>query len=493
MYKKLLSNLAFNPSLIGQVSFYSQRLHRETIVRRSGLLLLVLAMVIQMFAVISPPQSSLQASPNTDLLNGGFSNKAEAVNHCRKNTQDFKQIMNHFGITCESISNAEVTSISPRDHNGKLYSMGRQAFGVKGETPVRVPGVGTFFVRHFWSLNHEPSYKALKVRDSRGQVHYILFGCGNLVSIGVPTPPPTQTLDVCPNVPGTQTKSEDCDVCPYKAGIQRDEKECDVCPKKPGVQIKNTCDVCPDKAGTQTSTQECDVCPNRSGIQVDKKNCDVCPDKPGEQNSQDECKACEAAQTNDDLTACLGYKKSARNITQNNSDADGTVANPGDVIEYTLTTTNSGEITIKGYQVSEPLGDVLDYADVVNLHGGNKGQYDVVTWAKADIKRGATLTNKITIKIKDILPNTPVSSTDPMHYDMMMTNVYGNTVNIKLPPSVSKQVEIATTTLPNTGPGTSLAIGFTLTMIVAYFFFRSRLLAKELDIVRTDFANAGGY
>lgn len=493
MFKKLLSNLAFNPSLIGQVSFYAQRLHKEAVIRRSGLILLSLAMVLQMFAVISPPQASLQASPNTDLLNGGFSKKAEAVNHCRNNTQNFKKIMNHFGISCEAISDSEVTSIKPRDHNGKLYSMGRQAFGVKGETPVRVPGVGTLFVRHFWSLNHDPSYKALKVKDSRGQTHYILFGCGNLVSIGIPTPPPAQQLDVCDNIPGAQTKPEQCDVCPSKTGIQKTEAECDLCPNKTGVQKNANCDVCPNKPGEQTSTLQCDVCPNIGGIQLDEKACDVCPDKPGTQSSEDECKSCEAAQTNDDLTACLGYNKTARNVTQNIGDANGTTANPGDVIEYTLTTTNSGKITIKDYQVNEPLGDVLDYADIVNLHGGTKGEYGTISWPKVTIKSGETITNKITIKVKDVLPNTPASSTDSMHYDMLMTNVYGNTVNIKLPPSVSKQVEITATTLPNTGPGTSLAIGFTLTVIVAYFFARSRLLAKELDVIRTDFASAGGY
>lgn len=474
MFKKLLSNLAFNPSLIGQVSFYSQRLHRETAIRRSGFILLALAMVIQMFAVISPPQSSLQASPNTDIINGGFTTKSEAVNHCRNNTQDFKQIMNHFGISCESISNAEVTSIKPRDFNGKLYSMGRQAFGVAGETPVRVPGVGTFFVRHFWSLNHQPSYKALKVKDSSGKTQFILFGCGNLVSIGVPTSPPQ---DICENKAGTQTKPSECDVCPNKSGVQKDKSNCDICPNKSGVQKSGNCDVCPD----------------RDGIQKDKDDCDVCPDKPGVQSSKDECRPCEASQTNDDLTACLDYKKSARNVTQNIADANGTTAKPGDVIEYTLTTTNKGDMTIKGYQVSEPLGDVLDYADIVDLHGGTKGDYDVVTWKKADIKKGASLTHKVTVKIKNVLPDTPVSSTDSMHYDMMMTNVYGNTITVKLPPSVNKQVEIATTTLPNTGPGTSLIIGFTLTTVVAYFFARSRLLAKELDIVRTDFANAGGF
>lgn len=506
MFKKLLSNLAFNPSLIGQVSFYAQRLHKETAVRRAGLVLIVMAMVLQMFAVFSPPQSSLQASPNTDLINGGFSSKEEATRHCQGNTQDYKTIMNHFGISCDAISNAQVTTIAPRAHDGRLYSMGRQAFGVNGEQPVRVPGAGTFFVRHFWSLNHEPSYKALKLKDRVGQTHYILFGCGNLVTIGPPSPPPP--LDECPNIPGVQNSKEECDVCPRKPGIQKDEKDCDVCPLKPGVQryencdvcpnkpgeqIRSNCDVCPNKPGEQLTSRDCDVCPERRGIQEKKDQCDVCPDKPGTQNSENECKPCEESQTNDDLTACLNYTKSARNTTQNVSDANGTVANPGDVIEYTLTTTNSGKITIKGYQVNESLGDVLDYADVVDLHGGTKGQYDIVTWPKQDIKPGKSLVNKITIRIKSALPSTPASSTDPMHYDMMMTNVYGNTVNIKLPPSVSKQIEIATTTLPNTGPGTSLVIGFTLTMVIAYFFARSRLLAKELDIVRVDFGNAGGY
>ena len=72
---------------------------------------------------------------------------------------------------------------------------------------------------------------------------------------------------------------------------------------------------------------------------------------------------------------------------------------------------------------------------------------------------------------------------------MTMTNVYGDTVTIKLPPSITKQTELVTTELPKTGPGTSLAIGFVLTTVVGYFFARSRLMAKELDMVRKDFAN----
>ena len=441
MFKKLLSNLAFNPSLIGQLSFYAKRLHRETAFRRAGFFLISLTMVLQMFAVISPPQSSLQASPNTDIINGGFSSKQEAVNHCRKNTQNFKKIMNRFGIDCQDIASSTVTSIKPRDHNGRLHSMGRLSFGTAGEQPVNVPGVGRMYVRHFWSLNHDPSYKALKVKDSAGRTAYILFSCGNLVSIGVPTPPPAPKPEPKPVPPTTPQ----------------------------------------------------DVCPNKPGVQTNPQECDVCPDKPGTQLDESDCKPCEDSQTKNDLTACLEYSKKATNITQNLSDANGTTANPNDTIVYTLTTANNGEIDIKDYHVNEGLGDVLDYADVVDLHGGTIDEYKNVTWPKTTIKSKSSVENKITVKVKSEIPQTPASSSDSQHYNMMMTNVYGNVVEIKLPQNLTKTVELVTTTqLPNTGPGTSLIIGFSLTMIIGYFFARSRLLAKEMDIVRLDFNSAGG-
>ncbi len=47
-------------------------------------------------------------------------------------------------------------------------------------------------------------------------------------------------------------------------------------------------------------------------------------------------------------------------------------------------------------------------------------------------------------------------------------------------------------TLPNTGPGTSIAFGFTVTIIVGYFFARSRILARELDLIKNEYAPTGG-
>jgi hypothetical protein len=72
-----------------------------------------------------------------------------------------------------------------------------------------------------------------------------------------------------------------------------------------------------------------------------------------------------------------------------------------------------------------------------------------------------------------------------------MTNVYGKTVNIKLPGSTTKTVEVVTTSLPNTGPGETLAVAFTVTAVATYFFMRSRLMTKELEVVREEYATGG--
>jgi uncharacterized repeat protein (TIGR01451 family) len=272
--------------------------------------------------------------------------------------------------------------------------------------------------------------------------------------------------------------------CPIagKANIPANSKECAApCPYNKKLLANDTkCFApCPvkGKAAIPKDSPECfEPCPYNSTI--DTKN-------PA-------CKPCEASQTKEDLTSCLQYLKTATNKTQNLPDANGSTAKPGDTIEYTLKTTNQGKATIKQYVVNENISDVLDYATMIDARGGTLNDSNIISWPAQDIKGSQTIEKIITVRIKDPLPNTPVSASDPGHFDLAMTNVYGNTITIKLPPSIIKTTEVVAAQLPNTGPGTSLIIAFTITMIVGYLFARSRLLAKELDIVRTDFSSSGG-
>jgi hypothetical protein len=103
---------------------------------------------------------------------------------------------------------------------------------------------------------------------------------------------------------------------------------------------------------------------------------------------------------------------------------------------------------------------------------------------------GDTDSHQITVKVKSIIPQTPRSQSDPAHFDMVMTNVYGNAVNIKLPGSPSQVVAATATTLPNAGPGTTMLIASMIVMTGGYFYSRARLLSTESLIAIQENATA---
>ncbi|MCA9329722.1 DUF11 domain-containing protein [Candidatus Saccharibacteria bacterium] len=203
----------------------------------------------------------------------------------------------------------------------------------------------------------------------------------------------------------------------------------------------------------------------------------------------------------EDKSPTLQISKSASNITKNIVDANGTTVNAGDTIEYTLTTRNVSDVDAVDIILQpEDLGDVLEYAtlDMTTLQGGIFDQETkVLAWNdKTTIKSGESVNKIFRVTVKNPIPSTPSpDTTNKSVGDLVMHNWYGNAVDIKLPGTPVKIIEqTTTTTLPNTGPGTSLLIGFIVFTITGYFFARSRLLATELDIVKNEYTTAnGGY
>lgn len=216
---------------------------------------------------------------------------------------------------------------------------------------------------------------------------------------------------------------------------------------------------------------------------------------PGKENlspDSEECRPCADSQDQTDTSVCIELSKQASNETQNISDANDTTAHAGDTITYTLHAKNTGSVAVNTFSIEENIGDILDYADVTDTHGGTLDKAtNIIKWPAGSIAGGATMEQKLTVKVKDPIPQTTRSSSNPGTYDLTMTNVYGNKVDIKLPGNVVKTTEQITTTLPNTGPGTSLLIGFVITSVIAYFFARSRLMATELVIAREEYS--GGF
>jgi len=191
--------------------------------------------------------------------------------------------------------------------------------------------------------------------------------------------------------------------------------------------------------------------------------------------------------TCDEPTPEITENKQASNITQEIDNADGTQASPGDVIVYELTTANIG--TLDGtFDIHEDLEDVLEYADLTDNGGGS---YDpdshVLSWTGVDIAAGHSLTHTFEITVKSVLPETAVNQANRASFDFNMNNVYGDTVNITLPKPLPKEVEEFADTLPNTGPAeNSFFIGLFI-LLVFFFYFRNRLVTKELTMIKKEF------
>ena len=527
MFKKLLGNLPFNPSLIGQVSFYARRMKRESSVRRIGLVFMVLAMGVQLLAAASPAEATLRCSTN-DIIDCGFTTKEQAVLHCLNGSLDFFEILTYYGLGCDSVNGAEDTYIYSNADN--YYSLGRNP--VSNPSPrngknwdmdtVTIPGVTqTLYVKdlQYWDSGAYSKYHVLKITKKDGTVIMIMYDCGNIVTIGKYSPP--QLPPPVSPPPVVLPKAISCtnlvmnvaDGSKIKLGGKVTVRGQAAGQNIPAGQKVDMQYDFVNSAGKVLATNKSIGVPFQGTVANDSKTYTYSSDTAGQYtirltvkydstktaagSASGNCvkritieRPCEDVKTTGDLELCLVLHKAAKNTTANIANANGTTAKADDVVEYTLSVTNSGKVTVPKFVIKENMSDVLEYANITDLHGGQLDKDNYIFWPAVDVKPSQTIQKLITVRVKNPVPATPVSTSDPGSFNLIMTNVYGDSVNINLPGSIIKQVEL-TTTLPNTGPGENLAIGFTLTAVIGYFFARSRLFATELDIVRQDFSNGG--
>ncbi len=121
--------------------------------------------------------------------------------------------------------------------------------------------------------------------------------------------------------------------------------------------------------------------------------------------------------------------KSAENTTDPGATTISDPAEPGDIILYTLTVTNDGNRLIPGFTISDDISDILLYANLVNGNSDGDGDTGVlsgsiISWPQQDIDVGQTITESFSVQIK---PYNEWGAGD-----FVMTNVYGDTVNIDL-------------------------------------------------------------
>lgn len=192
MFRKLVSNLPFSPALVGQLGFYARRLRKEQVTRRVGLIFTAMAVVIQSFAVFSPPEQAL-ASSGSDIVKGGVSSVRDILNTYDQGADgknDFKDIMDYIGITRAELASlsSQVVYVCSSDHS--IISFGRQHHysAAEGELSHRVPrqtgGFSTLYsvpLHRFDSVNNRVNcYDSYVGHSKKVGWFAIMRKCGNV-------------------------------------------------------------------------------------------------------------------------------------------------------------------------------------------------------------------------------------------------------------------------------------------------------------------------
>lgn len=517
MFRKFVSNLSFSPALVGQLGFYAKRLRKEETTRRIGLIFTVLALVVQSFAVFSPPESANAANPDAVIYNR-LANKQELLTIYDRNNDgagrtDMQQIYSRAGISRQDIVNAQEGFFNTADFNNKLQFVGRTNTGAEGRYPLDVAGASTSVYSGRW-LDVKMTLRAvIGKRAIDGGWFAIMLYCGNPVYVSLPPPPPVPVaactgLTITPisrttfRLTATSSTSGGATVSGYHFIIKN----------KQGAEVYNQ--VSPNTTVDRDIKQDGQYTASVAAVSsVGEKtgaNCQkpftVSPEPRCPLNSElvvsdAGCKPCENDKTiwykDKNCIPKFEISKSVRNVTQAKDDANNTSAKSGDVLEYTLTVKNIGKD--KGdYGINDSLTDVLEYANIVDLGGGalikpageDNTTATTITWPLTSVKSGGMITKTISVKVKDKIPALATHQTARNSYDCKMSNVFGNTLDVSVLCPPEKTVERVVTQLPHTGATENMIFAGIVLAVVTYFYARARQIKKEVRLIRRDL-NAG--
>ncbi len=191
----------------------------------------------------------------------------------------------------------------------------------------------------------------------------------------------------------------------------------------------------------------------------------------------------------------ISKSKTVANVTQDltGDRAENSIVRAGDELVYTLRVTNNQDYERINIDISDYIGDILDYATLdtafLESQGGRFDDDDnVLSWSDLTLPANGYVEKQFKVALKDPIPSTNQPSSVSTTYDCHISNEFGNQVGIEVDCPAVKGLE----TLPNTGPGTSVGVMSGVTIVIGYFFARSRLLAQETALIRRDFVATGG-
>lgn len=174
---------------------------------------------------------------------------------------------------------------------------------------------------------------------------------------------------------------------------------------------------------------------------------------------------------------------SAYDIASGKNITEGT-ASPSDRIMYTLTVKNTAS-TILSTPLRIELGDVLEYAKILDMGGGTfDADTKTLTWGSPDIQANGTLSRSFIVQLLPVIPSMAQGVFNTASYDCTISTSFGNRLSVPVSCPFPKAVEQGIRTLPVIPPVIGLIILTTTIGIAAYFYLRSRQFLAELHHIQ---------
>ncbi len=523
MFKKIVSNLSFSPAVAGQLTFYAKRLRKENVTRGLGVLFGIGVFVLQFANWVAPPTGANASGPS-DIMPGGFVNQQDMVDTCRSNSF-ISTVYGYFGITCDNIAGGSFQYIPAA--NSTWYSLGRDRHAASDQL-IQI-GDNSFYLRPLASVAYSSTGRAIVGTSSWGHPFAILLSCGNPVIPSLPTPPqpPAPPPPPPPLTPPSLVIHKVADngfpaanstvapgaVIGYRLPFGNSGQKgalsaqiIDTLPK--GVTYVSQSSRANNFQVPSASSPAIWTFNSLAGGAIDNAylqvqvNGDVADGtKLCNQaifravyvptvTSETVCHTVKRTTPPPPTTANIHQSKFAVYLTrtqpsQQPVNANKTTAKAGEIIEYTLKTSNTGDSDKKNYSIIEDVADILEYADVTNAGGGTL-QGKTLSWPATTIPGRTTVTKTFQVTVKTPVPSTVRSSSDPFSFDLCMDNVYGDTVQVCVEAPPVKQIETTSQALPQTGPGTGIGIVAGFFALMVFFYMRNRQLQTEVQILRVD-------
>jgi len=178
--------------------------------------------------------------------------------------------------------------------------------------------------------------------------------------------------------------------------------------------------------------------------------------------------------------------KTAASASQGFIDASSVTAFSSDQISYTISVENIG-LNPTPVKLEEHLADVLEYANIIDSGGGTLDKKTgVLSWPDVTLNPNTKQTRTFIIRLFDMIPATAQGLYNSTSYDCIMTNTFGNSIDIYVDYPAPKIIERVAAELPKTGPTQNIIFSGIVLTFTLYFYTRTRQLKKEIRLIRRD-------